>query len=404
MSEIEANRDDERDSESRSPFARGRRRVLVGAILFVVATSGLYAVSSRFLPPRIVEGPLVQLADEHNATLVWYVSRPLGAEVEVSVEGANATVQSDDRRCVAKITGLSPGRDYPYVIRSRGVELRKATLSSSKAPGAPFKFMVFGDSGSGWREQYRIAALMAAERPDLLVHSGDLVYNGGQRRNYKLKFFEPYREMIERVAFWPSLGNHDVADPAAGAAYREVFELPLNGPPGQPPENDYWFDYADARFAVLDSNALEIELHDAVAPWLTHLFTDCDKTWRFVVFHHPPYTAGAHEPSEKIQRALVPVFDAVGVDVVFNGHDHLYERTAPMRDGSIAPDGKGVAYIVTGAGGAELYEPAASRPAHIVAASSAKHSYTRVEVDGKTLKLAQIDIDGATLDTFSITK
>lgn len=383
---------------------RGRRRVALFAALFVVISGALYAAAPQLLPPRIVEGPLVQQAGQNTARLVWFMSRPLGHEVAVTVEGARAVVTSAGRRCVAEIEGLKAGSEHSYVISSRGVELGRATLATEKPRGSAFRFLVFGDSGEGTREQYRLAARMTAERPDLVVHSGDLVYSGGQRRNYAARFFEPYREMLARVAFWPSLGNHDVADPAAGASYREVFELPSNGPPGLPTEHAYWFDYADARFVVLDSNAMEFELRDSVGPWMARVFAECDHPWRFVVFHHPPYTAGSHQPNEKIQQALVPVIEAAGVDMVFNGHDHLYERTAPLRGGKPSADGGGVIYIVTGAGGAELYEAAAARPEQIVSLSNARHSYTRVDIHAGTLTLEQIDIEGATLDSLKLVK
>ncbi|GAG22624.1 unnamed protein product, partial [marine sediment metagenome] len=258
------------------------------------------------LPAFIYEGPLVQMASEDELTLVWYMTRPVrdGLSVRIDDDGDERVfaAESDGRRTHAVLTGLAPGQTYPYTISLGRRTLAQAELRTNKPAGQPFSFIVFGDSGRGGRKQYMLAAQMTAADPDLALHTGDLVYGSGERRKYKERFFAPYRELIRRVNFWPSLGNHDVAEPHFGAPYLEVFELPENGPHDEPPERSYWFDYVSARFVVVDSNLDEAALRDHVAPWLAEVLSGSDATWKFVVFHHPPYTAGAYEPDGRIQR------------------------------------------------------------------------------------------------------
>jgi 3',5'-cyclic AMP phosphodiesterase CpdA len=157
---------------------------------------------------------------------------------------------------------------------------------------------------------------------------------------------------------------------------------------------------------VVDSNLDEAALRDHVAPWLAEVLGEPDARWKFVVFHHPPYTGGAYQPDERIQRTLVPVFEATGVDIVFNGHDHMYERTHPIRNGEAAEDGDGVVYVVSGAGGARLYEalPIDQRPPYLAALYNETHSFTKVSISGNQLTLEQIALGGETVDQWTFQK
>lgn len=391
----------------RAKRARARRVLLVAFVIILVAL-GLYGVWPWLLPAFIVEGPMVQMARERELTLVWFMSRPVhdGLAVRLGDQGRVFAVESDGRRSRAALTGLEPGQAYPYKILLGRRTLADEELRTNKPAREPFTFVVFGDSGRGTQEQYMLAGQMTAADPDFLLHTGDLVYGRGERHKYYERFFSPYRELLRQVNFWPSLGNHDVVEPHYGQPYLDVFELPQNGPEGEQPERNYWFDYASARIAIVDSNIDEAALRDHVAPWLRDVLGEADAVWKFVVFHHPPYTGGHYEPDERIQRTLVPVFESAGVDVVFNGHDHMFQRSHPIRDGEIAQDGGGVVYVITGAGGARIYEalPPEQRPAYVAALNDEIHSFTHASVSGNELVLEQIALGGDVLDHWVLTK
>jgi hypothetical protein len=349
------------------------------------------------------------MAGAHEVTLVWYMTRPVNDGLEVTIEhgsGQAFPVETKDRRCRATLTGLESGQTYSYAISLGRRTLAADKLRTNKPAGEPFDFVVFGDSGSGSQEQYRLAAQMTTLDPDFILHTGDLIYGAGERHKYRERFFLPYGDLLRRVAFWPSLGNHDVLEPSFGKPYLEVFELPENGPPSQPPERNHWFDYASAGIAIVDSNIEEAALRDEVAPWLRDVLAASGALWKFVVFHHPPYTGGHYPPDQKIQRTLVPVFESTGVDLVFNGHDHMYQRTHPIRDGTRAEDGEGVVYIVSGAGGARLYDalPPDQRPPYVAVLNNQVHSFTHVSVTGSELTLQQIALGGEILDHWTLRK
>lgn len=391
----------------RRPAARPRT-ILLFVVIFIVVAGLIHWLSPWLLPVRIVEGPLVQQAAEDAVSLVWFTSRPTECQVMVKLRGEEQTLpaEMDGRRGQLRITDLAAGQGVAYRIYSGDRELAGATLRANKPSGKPFSFIVFGDSGKASPEQYLLAGEMTKVSMDFLLHTGDLVYGDGARRKYKDRFFRPYAEMLKKVNFWPCLGNHDVSEPDFGAPYVAVFDLPHNGPPELPPERSYWFDYGTARIAVIDSTVSEGQMRDEIAPWLTEVMSDPGPRWKFASLHHPPYTAGSYEPDEGVQRTLVPVFEATGMDIVFAGHDHMYERTLPILRGQMVEPGQGVVYIVTGAGGARLYDavPPDERPEYIAALDNQIHSFTHVTIDGDTLSLQQIGLKELVLDEWTFEK
>jgi acid phosphatase type 7 len=394
------------------PVRPGRARprtVLLWVVIAIAIALGLRAAAPWLLPVRIYEGPLVQMASSNSVTLVWYTTRPAACTVSVTFEGRTREIPSaPEGRCHSvRIDDLLTGTTYSYEIRCGSRPLTAGLAFQTNRPsGAKFSFIVFGDSGKASRGQYALAADMSAlePRPDFLLHTGDLVYPDGARERYEERFFAPYRALLSRVAFWPCLGNHDLDDSGIAAAYTEVFDVPRNGPPGTPAEHNYWFDYGNCRFVVLDTEASEATLRDCVAPWLERTLQGPDLRWRFVAFHVPPYTGGKYAPNPVIQRTLVPALEAGGADLVFNGHDHNYQRTAPLRGGELIAPGDGVVYVITGAGGGQLYSPEHPRPAYLAAGTFDQYSFTQVVVTQEQVEVRQIAQGQKEIDRFVLRK
>ncbi len=395
------------EDERRRRKRRRAGRLLLTALLVVLAALALVPIWPWLVPAFVYEGPLVQNTRDRRAVLVWYMSRAVGDGIVVHLgDDRLIPVECVGSRCRAVLTDLPPGADIPYRIVYDQRTLVADTLRTMRRSDQPYTFVVFGDSGKATQAQFRLADQIVASDPDFVLHTGDLIYGRGERYLYRSRFFVPYAPLLRRVNFWPCIGNHDVFIPVEQAPYFRVFELPRNGPEGLPPEHDYWFDYANARVVVIDSERDERTLREIVAPWVERVFAAGASRWKFVVFHRPPYTAGQHPPRVQIQRALAPAFERAGVDIVFNGHDHMYERTVPIRDGRIAPDGRGVVYVVSGAGGARLYTafPPDQRPDYIAMLNNDVHSFTRVRVAGDTLILDQIALGGDEIDHWVLHK
>ena len=171
---------------------------------------------------------------------------------------------------------------------------------------------------------------------DLVITTGDNIYPDGAREYFRRKFFVPYDCLFDDgVEFHASLGNHDFMTDRG----RPQIEEPAFGMP----KRNYVLRVQGVRFIVADSNTLDREwLAEALRP------RPADR-WTVVVFHHPVYSPGSHPErgsTPGYRPGLPRLFRERGVDLVLNGHDHLYAATKPLRK---------IRYVVTGGGGASLY-------------------------------------------------
>lgn len=407
-------------SQSAPPSRRsfGVRYLL---ILVLALVAGAIVLERRTRPELLV-GPMVQIPAPDCVTIVWEMNAPLGggaAWIEETPDTPRiAKAVQSGRRYEATFRGLPAGKSLTYtIVCDRGLfgSAKLAGPYETKIPpprGTPFRFLAFGDSGNGSNTQADFAARMATAGADLIIHVGDLVYPAGDGETYPTHFYEPNAAIIRQAPFMPSLGNHDVATDQGRPLLRH-FVCPENGPPGIEPERCYWFDYGDARFVALDSNIVQAsgaltteQLKSIVAPWVRKVLADCDARWKFVFFHHPYYTGSTHpaEGGAFMKEAFLEVFEACGVDMVFCGHNHLYERTAPMRNDAIVEDGKGIVYIVTGAGGVSRYPEQMPNPPYIRYYNDSVFSFTQVDISAERLELRQIDETGKTIDSYTLTK
>ena len=389
-----------------------KAKALKSAYLITAVAAAAFLV---FLPFKKTDGgpddgPLIQQLSPDGFSVVWWSGSDAKGDIRVRGSGVVDAIFSAVRsgnRYEARATGLEPGTTYRYEIvhtekHGNSLHLYTGQASTAPSPGVGSSFIVFADSGSGKRTQYRLARVMNRYPTDLILHAGDLVYPEGEARDYHKKFFRPYRALISHVPFYPVLGNHDIRTDN-GRPFLDTFSLPANGPPSVEAERCYWFDYGDARFVGLDSNLDGEVLSTAVAPLLREILETSSNMWRFVFFHHPPWAGGSREPDAKIRDALVPAIEAGGADVVFCAHNHLYERTHPMLAGRIAPS-SGVVYVTSAAGGKSLHEEENTEAPYLAAFNDTKYSFTWVHVAGPRLELMQISEDDEILDRVVLKK
>ena len=362
---------------------------LAGLTLAVLA--GLAVVVIDYATrPLLAAGPMVQLVRPDGFSVVWWATRRGRAALEVDLPGngtASVPATWDDagQRVMATVDSL-PAFAEPVefrIVHRSWVGLARVIGRGrgrvAKGADEPLRFLVFGDSGSGKTAQYELGELMPRQSPDLVIHTGDLVYPKGQWLDYGPKFFQPYEALLREVPFYPCLGNHDIRT-EAGRPFLAAFAWPDNGPPGQPRGAHYWFDCGPARFVTFDSDVSADVLKNVIAPWIEPIL------------------------EVSVQEALVPIFERTRVDVVFNGHNHLYERTRSIRDGRIVPDGQGIFYIVSGAGGATLYPERANRPEYIAKFDDQMHGFTVVDVEGRVLRVRHINRLGDLVDDWTYTR
>lgn len=229
---------------------------------------------------------------------------------------------------------------HAIVVVAQGNTTQSASTPapSSVLPNAKdsVKFAVIGDTGTGGSAQYQIAKLLAEARVrfpyEFIIMMGDNMYGGQGPADFVKKFERPYKPILDAgVKFYASLGNHD--DPA------QTYYKPFN----MDGKRYYSFKKGDAEFFALDSTYMS----PAQVDWLREELSKSNAKWKIPFFHHPLYSSGRRHGSEVDLRELVePLFVEHGVDVVFSGHEHFYERMKPQ---------KGIYYFTEG-GSAKLRE------------------------------------------------
>ena len=364
----------------------GGRAVLAAVLLAAPASAA-----------KLTRGPYLQLLTTHSVTVVWNTSSAAACSLAIRpLSGATTVIQgSTGTICSVAVEGLLAGTQYGYVPRADGAALDSESVFRTDDPTRPYTFLVIGDSGDGSSHQDDVRDRMLATPADFLLHTGDMVYDTGAPEDFDPNFFTPYRKLIRRLVFWPCLGNHDVMT-ASGAPWREAFYTPANNPARS--ENYYSFDFGNAHVAVLDSNA-STSPGGAQYTFLDGDLAASDATWRFVAFHHSIYSSGSPDSNTRIRSNLVPLFDRYGVDLVFMGHAHDYERTKPLKASKVVPSG--TVYVTTGGGGASI--SSVGKSSFTAYAESAFH-FTRVAVDRRSLRLDMIRDDGDVRDTLTLVK
>jgi len=240
------------------------------------------------------------------------------------------------------------------------------------------KFAAIGDNGTGDQAQYDVADQMDRWHRrfafDMVIMLGDNLYGSQQPADFVRKFERPYKPLLDAgVKFYASLGNHDKP---SNDAYK-LFNM--NG------ERYYSYVRGSVRFLVLDTNILD----SRQLGWLDSVLRDAKEPWKIAYFHHPLYSDGGRHGSEvELRVKLEPIFVKYAVNVVYAGHDHIYERLVPQM---------GIAYFVAGASG-ELRQGDLKRSSTTAAGFDQDRSFMLNEVAGDDLYFQVISRTGATVD------
>jgi hypothetical protein len=248
-------------------------------------------------------------------------------------------------------------------------------------------------------------------------------------------------------------GSNGGPDPAPDSPmpYLNIFTLPQSGEVGGLPsgtEQYYSFDYANVHIVSLDSQVAirDTDSRAAMLQWVKDDLMANNQDWTIVIFHHPPYTKGSHDsdsalggidqPIFAIREEFTPVFEQYGVDLAYSGHSHIYERSyyieghtglsntfdptvnAELNDLGAAANGQGdesytqisrsgaddkVVYTVAGSGGqATTLSAGFPHPAHFF--SKLEIGSVVIDLNANRLEASFVDVKGAALDSFVITR
>ncbi|MCD6498000.1 MAG: metallophosphoesterase [Deltaproteobacteria bacterium] len=364
-----------------------------GLMVFVTlfgATSSFSGVPGYAVPPCL------QGVTRHEAVLFWQQIQNRPVEVRYRTGRSAYLVQhlpagTTLHRVV--LSGLVQGRRYEYGVRIQGQDAwASGRFKTEGRPSDSFTFLVMGDTRSDVLAHSAVVDAMATEDAAFFLHTGDVVARP-EELLYR-RFFAIEWPLLRNVSMLPALGNHELSGSwqKGRALFKKFFRFPNRGPG---PGIEYSFVYGNSMVLFLDSN-MEFTGSEQTS-WATSKLIEAmsDPTIRhvFVVIHHGPFSSGPHGPNwELVDSELMEQFQRFGVDIIFSGHDHLYER------GRIG----NVRYVVSAGGGAPLYPIKRRLPNTEVVEST--HHYVRVRVSGDAVEVAAYRLDGSLLDWFSYVK
>jgi len=239
---------------------------------------------------------------------------------------------------------IHPGREHEYILLADGDSLGPYSFWTAPRTGArqDFHFCAYGDTRTGIIAHWVIVDHVMTCDPMFMIHSGDMIEDGhdhGQWDDYFTELCE-WHDIAQSVPYFYAMGNHDDESPY----FYDALRLPRNNPDSVEAYSS--FDWGRIHFFSMNSEVA----YDSTSPQYVFLESDlasatADPNYDFVVgtVHRPFYSSGYHGREEAMADFLEPLLIEYGVDLVFQGHDHMYERVAPQ---------DGVNYIVTGGGGA----------------------------------------------------
>ena len=273
---------------------------------------------------------------------------------------------------------MTPSFRFAAALAAIAASLAAAPQVAPMGADSALRFAVIGDNGTGEELQYGVARQMvqahAAVPFEFVVMMGDNLYGSQKRRDFVDKFEIPYGPLLRMgIPFYAALGNHDQPD------NRNYPPFNMNG------QRYYSFVKGPARFFVFDTNFLDPPQID----WIEQTLQASKDEWKIAVFHHPIYSDGdRHGPNVSLRVVLEPLFVRHGVDVVFSGHEHIYERIKPQ---------KGIPYFIVGSSG-QLRKGGLTKSAQTAAGFDQDCVFLVASIAGDELSFQAIARTGAVVD------
>lgn len=335
---------------------------------------------------QLLLGPYTQHVMFNSLTVVWETTTPtINNEVMWGCSPNFGNITGEKNNFPHKfhkviIEGLTNATDYFYKVVSDSYESETYTFTTLYPSQDPLRFVVYGDDRGewdNWLNASHVARAIETEHPSFLLNTGDLVDNGYNASDW-IHFFQA-SSYLHNSTLYSVLGNHERYSPL----YRLYFPLP---------HFTLWYSFTNGpvHFIGLDSNT-----RNAYRPiqlfWLLDDLRTNHQPFTIVFFHHPLYSSGEHGNATFLRKIWEPIFKRYHVDIVFNGHDHDYERSIV----------NGITYIVTGGGGAPLYDVGHS-PWTIF--SEKTFHFCLITVNTTALSCEARKPDGTIIDQFTLNK
>jgi len=377
----------------------------------------------------------------------------------------------------ARLTGLAPGAAVSYSVHSCGSTTGPISITGPKAngPEAETLVAVMADMGTviplGFATAAQIEKDHSLEPFDLFVLAGDIskLYNPlycplyllGLRslthsnhntpsvlahsvtgyatvdppKNELEEVWDAYGRLVEPfmslAPFNPGVGNHEHTPGTlknASGTFKVDYAAYQTRYGAVPPTGNanlwYSYDHGAVHFTCINSEEAQTP-GSPQAAWLAADLAAAAANraaipWLVMMQHRPVYSstkseAGDHTPGSGFPLTLEPYIKQYGVDLFLTGHEHQYERTLPVFNGTVFSTGGGNAtfispgapiYVVQGTSGAfvsgDWEEP---QPSWSAFREGVSYGYGKMRVQGGSrLTYQWISIEGKVLDAFTILK
>ncbi len=316
-------------------------------------------------------GPALGVMTPTSVMIRWDTTVPIQCSVQFGVpvnQNEFEVLSASGTEHEVTLSGLMPDTEYVYRLVIGGVVSDRAHrfTTAPDDPTAPVSVVIVGDVGCGCEIELQTANVINSFHPDLVLFTGDLAYPEASPANFRSRFMIPFAKVMDHIPVYAAIGNHD-ADANDAAAVFSALALPRNSVDNS--EQYYTHSHGCLSFTAINA---EWGIESANTPqvqWLDSVLAADTHPWKLVFDHRPMYSSGAHPDNEQLKAYVRPILEARGVDFFLSGHDHNYQRTYPMVNGvpdtteaNDMTDPVGPTYIVTGGGGASLYEVAQGLP------------------------------------------
>ena len=371
---------------------------------------------------QIIRGPYLENPTPTAMTLRWQTSAATPSWLEYGPaprcnQIMTLTPQAYNHKVV--LYGLVPNQDYCYHLyvenaAHNGVqEPISGTFRTLFSPERKVvTFLVMGSTAedpveeddSQAQARAQIATLMAQEKADVVLHTGNLS-NSGLNADADAELFKPFEEVFKNLPLLVALGPNeygpDKKDRESKDFVRTNYTRYHDMPWSNATPKYYYFDTANARFIVLDTNivegavwAPEMGADSAQTQWLKTTLAQAGDKWKIVLMNAPAYSTGLGGSSQEVYDNWVKIFEDYRVNLVLQGGDANYERTFPLRAEETHP--RGVTYVTVGTS-AETPGKRASNEKYTARFVSTRHYAVGKIVDRK-LTLTMYSDTGKQLD------
>ncbi|MBK8946089.1 MAG: metallophosphoesterase family protein [Ignavibacteriae bacterium] len=303
------------------------------------------------------------------------------------------------------LKNLKSNEKYFYqiiVTKENNTEIESEIYSFQTAfdEKLPITFGIISDTQNNPEVNKNVAERIFSERPNFVVHAGDIVGNGNKKNEWVSEFLNSVHTLMSRVPIFAALGNHD-----------EDAEYYYQYLSNSKDEFCFSFNYAETQFILVDSNR-DLQENSEQYQKIELLLKDSKSKWKIVVFHHPPYSSdendygdtwkGKSVLGDRELDELVKLLEKYNVDIVINGHIHSYERTFPIRNNKINEE-NGITYLIMGGAGGGLELPAPTRTWFSSKVKSCHH-YGIAQIYDNKFQLKTYDLNGNLIDFHELNK